>query len=207
MWATALLSLVIGVCSAIVTVVILQLWPARYSWSKDISQTVGHPSGRPIYRVKLYRPSRRVFKNRRNPIDASFGARVAVTGLGRFGNYEKIVEIPVHREWLPSLGDLVHLWLMPERCDLRDLREFPEAIKEALRRKELTLDSLLGCGTTSVLRVYVFAYRPYMGTRWTVRKRYVALDIKPGYFSQDRGTVDASTAEKGLPPPSDDPTP
>jgi hypothetical protein len=132
---------------------------------------------------------------------------VAITGLGRFQNYEKIVEIPVHREWLPSLGDLVHLWLMPERCDLRDLREFPDEIKESLKRQELTLEALLECGTTSVLRVYVFAYRPYMGTRWTVRRKYAASDIEPGYFSLDRGTVDASTAENGNPPPSDDPTP
>lgn len=207
MLTTALLSLVIGVCSAIATVVILQLWPARYRWSEDISLTVGHPSGRPIYRVKLSRPSRRIFKNRRNPIDASFGARVAVSGLGRFQNYEKIVEIPVHREWLPSLGNLVHLWLLPERCDLRDLREFPADIKDSLRRQELTLDALLGCGSESVLRVYVFAYRPYMGTRWTVRRKYFFTDIKPGYFTQDGGTVDGTTAENGSPPPSDDPTP
>lgn len=202
-----LLSLLIGVCSAIVTILILQLWPVRYSWSEDVSRTVGHPSGRPNYRVKLFRPRRWLFENRRNPIDASFGARVSVTGLGRFQNFEKIVEIPVHREWRPSLGNLVHLWLMPERCDLRDLREFPEDIKEACRREELTLEALLESGSDAMLRVYVFAYRPYMGTRWTVRRKYLASDIKPGYFSENRGTVDASTAEGGMPPLSDDPVP
>jgi hypothetical protein len=162
---TDLLSLLIGVCAAIVTILILQLWPVRYSWSEDVSRTVGDPSGRPIYRVKLFRPRRLIYKGRRNPIDASFGARVAVTGVGRYQNYEKIIEIPVHREWLPSLGNLVHLWLMPERCDLRDLREFPDEIQEACRRQELTLEALLSSGIGSELRVYVFAYRPYMGTR------------------------------------------
>ena len=204
---TIVLSLVVGIGAAIATILLLQLWPVRYSWSHDISRTVGHPSGRALYRVKLHRPRRLLFTNRRNPIDASFGARVAVSGVGRFQNYEKIVEIPVHPEWLPSLGDRVHVWLMPERCDVRDLREFPEEIKEACRRHELTLDALLGAGTAAVLRVYVFAYRPYMGTRWYVRRKYVAADVKPGYFAPDRGTVDTSTAEGGVPPVSDDPEP
>jgi hypothetical protein len=202
-----LLSLLIGVCAAIVTILVLQLWPVRYSWSEDVSRTVGDPSGRPLYRAKLFRPRRLLFRNRRNPIDASFGARVAVTGLGRFQNYEKIVEIPVHREWLPSLGTLVHLWLRPDQCDVRDLREFPDEIKDACLRQELTLEALLSSGTDAVLRVYVFAYRPYMGTRWTVRRKYVAADVRAGYFTPDRGVVDTSTAVGGVPPPSDDPGP
>src|SRR6185437_3168923 len=109
-----LLSLLIGVCSAIVTILILQLWPVRYSWFEDVSRTVGYPSGRPNYRVKLIRPRRWLFENR--------------------------------------------------------------------RREELTLETVLESGSDAMLRVYVFDYRPYMGTRWTVRRKYLASDIKPWIF-------------------------
>lgn len=197
-----LLNLLVGIVSAVVAVVILQASPSRYKWSTDISLAEGQPSGRPVYQVKLFRRRRRVWKGRRLPMDLTFNARVAVEGLGHRRNTEKIVPIPVTKSWRPVVAQSVLLSLLPEKCSADDLRYFPEDIREKCRLGTLTLEDLLSTGTTATLRVYVFAYRPYVGTRWMIRGRYTSPAIKPGRFAEGRGTVEVST--DGKPPEVDD---
>jgi hypothetical protein len=184
-----LTNVLVGIVSAIVAIVVLQTWPPRYKWSKDVSLTTGMPSRRPVYQVKLLRRRRRIFKNRRNPMDLMFRARVATWGIGNRPNNEKIVPIPTTRPWRPSVGRTVLLPLAPHLCEEEDLRYFPTEIRKKCRAGTLTLDDLLTAGERSELRVYVFAYRPYIGTRWMLRGRYTHDDIKPGRFQAGGGVV------------------
>jgi hypothetical protein len=135
-------------------------------------------------------------------MDITFNARVAVWGLGRRPDSEKIVSIPVTKSWRPSVGRSVNVVLMPELCGEIDLRYFPDEVREKRSNGSLRLEDLLSAGTCSVLRVYVFAYRPYVGTRWMLRGKYDRNAIKPGYFFPRSGKVDVRP--DGAPPPVDD---
>jgi hypothetical protein len=174
--ASTILNAGIGVLSGIVAVVLMQVWPARYRWSKEISWTVGDVSGRPIHRVKLGRRKRWIWKRRGGPIDVTFRARVAVTNIGT-STAEKVVAIPVSKDWRPVIGRAVLVHLLPEECDMRNLRHFPPEIHRKRAAGTLGLDDLLGVGDAE-LRVYVFAYRPRVGTRWMRRQKYTIESIR-----------------------------
>lgn len=175
--------------------VLLQVWPPRYRWSKEVSWTVGEESGMAIHQVKLGRRRRRIWKRRGSPTDVTFRARVAVTGIGEKSRAEKIVAIPVDKEWRPVVGQAVLVTLLPEQCDERDLRYFPNDIRSKRANRTLRLEDLLRIENTE-LRVYVFAYRPRVGTRWMRRGKYTLKSIQPGGF---RGmTIDPP--EDGKPP-------
>ena len=174
---------VISVLCGILTVLILQTWPPRYRWSKDIALAIGSPSGSPIYRARFMRPSRRfIWKHRRGPIDVFFKARIAVEGLTTAG-VENIVESPVIREWRPMLGRSVYVYVLPQLCKYSDLRYFPDEIKQKRLAGNLRLEDLLGIRGSAVLRIYAFAYRPYSGTRWMRRGAYTLESVKPGRFN------------------------
>lgn len=175
-----IVSAVISVLCGILTVLILQAWPPRYRWSRDIAWAIGVPSGSPVYRVCFMRPGRRlIWKHRRGPIDVSFKARVAVRGLTTAG-LEHIIEIPVIREWRPMLGRSVYVYVLPQLCKYSDLRYFPDEIKQKRLAGNLRLEDLLGIRGSAVLRIYAFAYRPYTGTRWMRRGAYTLESVKPG---------------------------
>lgn len=172
---------IISVLCGVLTILILQAWPPRYRWSKDIALTIGLPSRSPIYQARFFRPRRLIWKQRSGPVDAFFKARIAVVGLTRPG-VEHIVEIPVIREWRPVLGRSVSVYVLPQLCRYSDLRYFPPDIKEKRLGGQLRLEDLLGAGDSAVLRMYVFAYRPHTGTRWMRRGVYTLTSIKPGRF-------------------------
>jgi hypothetical protein len=118
---------------------------------------------------------------RRGPIDLEFYARIAVKGIGYRPEKEKIVAIPVDKQWRPALGRSTLVKFHPEQCDERDLRYFPGHILAKRRQGTLTIADLLGVGDAK-LRVYVFANRPRAGTRWMLRGQYKLEAIKPGVF-------------------------
>lgn len=175
------LNLGIGVVSAIFAVVLMQAWPPRYRWSKEISWTVDGEYGRATHRVKLGRRKRWIWKRRGSPIDVTFRARVGVRGIGPSPGTEKIVAIPVDKEWRPVIASAVFVNLLPEQCDARDLRHFPVEIRTKRADGTLDLNDLLRVGNAE-LRVYVFAYRPRVGTRWMRRQKYTLDAIQPGVF-------------------------
>jgi len=195
----ALLDLVIGVVSAVLAVVLLQAWPPRYRWSKEISWTVGDETGRAIHRVKLGRGRRRIWNRRGGPIDVTFRARVAVTSIGT-STGENIVAIPVSKEWRPVIGRAVLVHLLPQDCDVRDLRHFPQEIHRKRADGTLRLDDLLRVGDAE-LRVYVFAYRRRVGTRWMLRQKYTVEAIQPGVFQG----LKVRQARDGQPPAQPEP--
>ena len=175
------LNVIVSLLCSIAAVIILQTLPPRHRWSRDIAKNVGTPSGTPIYRVKLMRPQHLLWKRRKGPIDAVFRARVAVAKLTNTGG-EHIVEVPVIREWRPVLGHSVSLYILPQLCNYADLRYFPAPLKEKRLAGSLCLEDLLGVNDTARLRIYVFAYRRYTGTRWMRQQSYVIDSIKPGNF-------------------------
>ncbi len=191
-----LVSIPVGIFSAIVAVFLLQGWPHGYSWAKDISWTEGEPSGHPIYQVKLERRKHRVFKAlRRGPMDVQFHARVATKGIGYRPKLEKIVAIPVDKDWRPVVAKSVLVKLLVGQCEERHLRYFPDAVRSKRRAGTLTLEDLLKVGE-SELRVYVFAYRRRAGSRWMARAKYGPDAIKPGLYEGLRVVV----PEDGRPP-------
>jgi hypothetical protein len=191
-----LVAILLGIISAIVAVVLLQIWPHGYRWSKDISWTEGSPSGDPIHQVKLGRRRRKLLKKYRpGPIDLSFYARIAVEGIGYRPDAEKVVAIPVSKSWRPAVGRSTLIKLLPAECDPRDLRYFPPEILEKRRRGTLTTADLLSVGDAK-LRVYVFANRPRTGTRWMLKAQYDRHAVKPGVFDG----MKVSVPEDGCPP-------
>jgi hypothetical protein len=114
-------------------------------------------------------------------MDVTFRARIAVLGIEPGPRAEKIVVIPVFRDWRPTVDGRVSTYLVPSRCDARDLRWFPEEIRRRHADRALTLADLLSVGDAT-LRLYMFAYRPYVGTRFMVRGRYDKTALIPGLY-------------------------
>lgn len=201
-----LISTLVGVISALITVFILQIWPSRYRWSEEISLRMGRESGRLVYSVKFYRPRRWFLKKRiKNPLDIRFRARVAVQGLVNPDRWT-FVDIPMVKPWVPALDRMSVVHPVPQLCEPFQLRHFPQAIRRKHAERSLTLEDLLESGTDADLRVYAFAYRPYIGTQWMKRGRYrnreLQRTIKPGRFKRGSGYVD-ETAD-GTPPLMED---
>ncbi len=198
-----LLAIGVGVVSAIIAVFLLQTWPHGYRWSSEISWTEGDPSGRSIYQVKIGRTRRRLLRPlRRGPMDARFYARVAVTGIGFRPHVEKVVPIPLDKEWRPVVAQAIAITLLPEICNERDLRYFPETIRKTRRDGSLNLADLLAVGD-ACLRVYAFAYRRRAGTRWMLRGIYTHGSIRPGDFRHGRLSIEETS--DGRPPRRPDP--
>ena len=192
---TAFISLIVGVASAIIAVVCLQSLPTRYRWSRSLGLTEGEHTGQPIYQVWLGRRGRKLWPAQRNPMDVTIKARVSVSGLGRRQGTARIVPIPVDRDWRPALGVGILTVLFPQYCEPRDLRGFPQDVKDKRAAGTLRLEDLLGVGD-AVLRMYAFAYRPYVGTRLMMRAEYRHPAITPGLYRH--GEVEKS--KDGLPP-------
>jgi hypothetical protein len=126
-YVALIINVIISVLCGILTILILQAWPPRYRWSKAVALATGLPSRSAIYQTRFMRPRRLIWKRRRGPIDVFFKARIAVEGLTAAG-LEHIVEIPVIREWRPSLGRAVYVYVLPQLCRYSDLRYFPADI-------------------------------------------------------------------------------
>jgi hypothetical protein len=186
---------VISIACGIIVVLILQAWPTRYRWSKDIALSTGLPSRSPVYQARFGRPRRLIWKSRWGAIDVSFKARVSVEGLTATRR-EHIVEIPVLHEWRPVLGRTVNVYILPHLCSYSELRYFPSEIKQKKSAGQLRLEDLLGVNSSAVLRIYAFAYRPYTGTRWMRRGKYSLESIKPGRFNY----MEFRNARDGRPP-------
>jgi hypothetical protein len=215
--STLVISVVASVLGGIFAVVVLQAEPTRYRWSTTVSWIEDEQSGRAIHQVQFSRRQRRLWPGpltrvmndvrlalrkrrlwprRRNPMDVTFHARVAVTGIGLRPKSEKIVPIPVEKEWRPVVaGGGVLTALFPEHCDPRELRYFPQDIKNKRAAGTLNLQDLLGVSDAE-LRMYAFAYRPHVGTRLMVRQAYRLSDIVPGEYVH--GEVERSS--DGKPP-------
>jgi hypothetical protein len=156
---TVVLNLAIGVLSAVIAVMLMQAWPPRYRWSTAISWTTGEESGLAIHRVKLGRSRRRLWKYRGSPMDVTFRARVAVDGIGAKGSAEKVVAIPVDKEWRPVIASAVLVNLRPELCDERDLRYFPTDVRA--KRANGTCELTTCCGLVNPPRaVSAFGWAP-----------------------------------------------
>ena len=191
----------VGFASGIALAVILQSWPSRYTWSDTVGIAVGERDGRRIYQARFGRGQQR-FKTRRLPSDVMFRSRVVVRGLGSVPGTEVVVPIPVDHEWRPSVAQGVLTTLFPEHCDPRDLRSFPGAIREKRAAGTLDLEDLLAVGDAQ-LRCYAFAYRPYLGTRLMVARRFRPVDLKPGRYVSGR----FEPSPDGRPPRRPDPLP
>jgi hypothetical protein len=175
----AVLSFAIGVASAVVTVMLLQTWPTRFRFASRVERSRGDRTGRRIYRVKLYRPQRPGARLLRRPFDVTFHARVVLDPR----RSEKVVEIPVGKDWRPRIAGAVMTDLLPFACDPRELRPFPTDVQEKRRTGTLTIDHLLAVPNT-VLRVYAFMHRPYSGTRLVVFREYDADAVQSGHFAR-----------------------
>lgn len=205
-----LVSGVLGVSVAIVAVVLLQLWPSRFRWDTPISVQRGQPSGRLLYRVRLGRPPKRkdgldrpwlfvVTRLRRRtkrpggPIDVTIRARVVI---GARADAEAVASIPVLKGWRPVISRGVLTTIVPSECERDPLRHFPPHIREKRDDATLSLHDLLSVDDTQ-LRLYAFAYRPYLGTRIVARETYRLADLRPGSYK----------AGYFVPAPDDEPPP
>jgi len=191
----ALVSLAIGVGSAIVAVVCLQVLPTRYRWSKNIGWTQGRLTGQPIHRVWLGRRGPRIWRIQRGPFDVAIHARLVVAGLGRDPKTVRVVEIPVRHAWRAALGPGVLTVLFPQLCDPGELVGFPDDIIAKRRAGTLNLADLLDVGDAK-LWMYAFGYRHYIGTRIKIHRTYTKEHLAPGRLR--RGKLQRS--EDGRPP-------
>jgi len=190
-----ILSGLVGVGVTVVAGLLLQLWPSRFRWDKPISVQRGQPSGRLLYRVRLGRPPkrkdgldkpwlyattrlRRRTKRPGGPIDVSIRARIVI-GVGT--NAEAVAAIPVLKEWRPVVSRAALATLVPHECELDPLRHFPADIRTKRKDGTLSLHDLLAVERTQ-LRLYAFAYRPYLGTRIVARETYGLADLRPGSY-------------------------
>jgi hypothetical protein len=198
-------AVVIGIGAAVAAVLLMNLWPSLYRWGAVITLGEGRPSGRPMYSVRFGRRSdlgapetqlgrllrRAVFKG---PIDVTFSARLAIVEPNReSGAREKVALVPIDKTWRPSVNPGVILWLFPERCDLEQLRTFPEDIRAKREAGTITLEDFLRVEGAE-LRLYAFCYRRYMGTRFVKYTQYQLGHIRPG--GHKRGRFVPASADK-----------
>jgi hypothetical protein len=197
------LTVVLGVVAAVVAVFVIQAWPSRYGWGDVVSLGRGVPTGRPIYAVRFGRklPDGRAARGLsallnqlrlKGPIDITFHARVVIDiGTGK----EKAVPIPVEKPWRPAVSGGILVFLLPNQCELTQLRPFPAHIQRTHREGRLSLDDLLAL-ENSCLRLYAYCYRRYMGTRFVKYRPYMRDDIKAGSHEEGRFVP----APNGVPP-------
>jgi hypothetical protein len=189
--------IVLGVVAAVAAVILMNLWPSLYRWGSVITLGEGRPSGRHMHAVRFGRRSdlrrpegragrwvrKRFFKS---PIDVSFHARAAIVEHDENGVLkEKVVPIPLDKDWRPSVGPGVIIWLLPERCNLELLRTFPSYIRAKREAGTLTLEDFLEC-KGGQLRLYAFCNRRYMGTRFVRYRKYTHKDLRPGSHKDGR---------------------
>jgi hypothetical protein len=203
-----LVAVLIGIGSGLLAVLLMQAWPTRCRWAKKMSVTEGRPSGQPIYQAKFGHKHRRVFGERRSPVDISFAARFSAKGLGRRRDTPKVVSMPVHKDWRPAIGGYVTVVLLPSRCELSDLRYFPKDVVEKRKAGTLTLQDLLEARVdgeevhTAKVKLYAYGYRPFTGTRWMLKKEYDLAQVRPGYYRRESLKLEESVDGK-LPPVND----
>ena len=190
-----LVSALIALATAIVAVVVIQIWPSKFGWGKVISVQRGRPSGRLLYRVRVGMPPRRQrwrgpaprtssrrVRLRRGPIDVNIYARLVIDLRPEVTASAKI---PVQKSWRPSIYRGVLTTFVPSHCERDPLRHFPAHIRDKHEDGILSLDDLLSVDGTR-LRVYAFGYRPYLGTRLLARAEYEHKDLKAGSYRRGR---------------------
>lgn len=91
--------LVVGVVSAIVAVILLQVMPPPVTWASEVDELTDYDRP-PVWVATLSTVKWLRWLHQRGPIDVEFRARFAYQHRG----WDRILEIPVSKEWRPSWG-------------------------------------------------------------------------------------------------------
>lgn len=139
---------------------------------------------------------------KRDLLDTQILARLSILGL-QFPNSWSVVKIPL--DWTALRDEIPRISKRQNRVcriffnrarELQDSAIFPEDIRAKAADNSLLLEELLALGSKASVRIYVFGYDEFSGSRKLfVSKPYRITDIKEGSYSGLEITPELSPKE------------
>lgn len=133
------------------------------------------------YRVKF------INNGKRSIIDLEVFVRTRTKGIGRYKNIWNIVDLETSVSRLPILveGGSRIVRIYPERTEKYLEPLWGKDINGKLRNGKLTLEDILRLGDKAQLRIYVFGFDEFSGSRRLFRSKWYELsDIEEKEFSK-----------------------